>query len=151
MAWRRYAGYADFSFAGAKMPGAPLVAVVDDDTSIREATSNLLQAAGWSTATFGDAGSFLKSAHRSSTACVVADVRMPGMSGLDLHDRLLASGDGIPTVLITAYPDDAVRTRARNSGIVCCLSKPFAPDELLDCVRRALAKSSRAPGPGPGG
>lgn len=123
------------------MPDAPLVAIVDDDSSIREATSNLLQAAGWSTATFGDAASFLQSGQRHNTACVVADVRMPGISGLELHDDLIASGHGIPTVLITAYPDEFVRTRARDTGIVCCLSKPFAPEELLECVRKALAKS----------
>jgi FixJ family two-component response regulator len=127
------------------MPDAPLVAIVDDDGSIREATSNLLQAAGWSTATFDDAGSFLQSASRRSAACLVTDVRMPGISGLELHERLMASGDDIPTVLITAYLDDAVRTRARIAGIVCCLGKPFAPEKLIACVRAALAKPSPAP------
>jgi len=66
-------------------------------------------------------------------------MRMPGMNGLQLHLHLIASGTPIPTVLITAYPSDAMRSRAREAGIVCCLAKPFAPDELLDCVREALA------------
>lgn len=123
------------------MAGAPpLVAIVDDDKSIRVAVSNLLQSAGWSTAAFDDARSFLGSAHRQRAACIVADVRMPGITGFEMHEELVASGQGIPTVLITAYPDDSVRARAREAGIVCCLSKPFAPDELLDCVRAALAK-----------
>jgi FixJ family two-component response regulator len=116
----------------------PLVAIVDDDQSIREATSNLLQSAGFLTATFADAESFLTSGEPRA-ACLVADMRMPGMSGLQLHQHLIASGASIPTVLITAYPSDATRLRAREAGIVCCLAKPFAPDELLECVRGALA------------
>jgi FixJ family two-component response regulator len=124
------------------MPNAPpLVAIVDDDGSIRDATSNLLQSMGWSTATFEDATSFLKSVERRSAACLVADVRMPGLSGFDLHDALVASGAIIPTVLITAYPDDAVRARARAAGIACCLGKPFSPEELIHCVRTALHKT----------
>jgi FixJ family two-component response regulator len=123
------------------MPETPLVAIVDDDTSIREATSNFLQAAGLCTATFQDASSFLQSDRRYSTACLVTDVRMPGLTGFELHAALLASGVGIPTVLITAYLDDAVRARARAAGMVCCLGKPFSPDELLACVRQALSLS----------
>ena len=116
----------------------PLVAIVDDDQSIRDATSNLLQSAGFLTATFADAESFLTSSEPRA-ACLVADMRMPGMSGLQLHQHLIASGASIPTVLITAYPSDATRLRAREAGIDCCLAKPFAPDELLECVRGALA------------
>jgi FixJ family two-component response regulator len=132
------------------MPDAPLVAIVDDDESIREATSNLLQAAGWCAATFNDAGSFLQSVSRRSIACLVTDVRMPGISGLELHKQLMASGDNIPTVLITAHLDDTLRARARNAGIVCCLGKPFASEKLIDCVRTALAKSTPDPWGGPG-
>jgi FixJ family two-component response regulator len=123
------------------MPEGPLVAIVDDDRSIREATSNFLEAAGLSTATFDDARSFLQSARRRSTACLVTDLRMPGLTGFELHQELVASGESIPTVLITAYLDDSVRARARDAGIACCLAKPFAPEELLGCVREALAKS----------
>jgi len=124
------------------MPSRPLVAIVDDDESLRDATSNLLQAAGFSTATFADAESFLNAAGRPRAACVVADMRMPGMSGLELHQHLAASGAPTPTVLITAYASDATRSRAREAGIVCCLAKPFAPDELLECVREALARAT---------
>ena len=123
------------------MSSTPLVAIVDDDESLRDATSNLLQAAGFSTATFADAETFLKSVGEPRAACVVADMRMPGMSGLELHQHLVASGAPIPTILITAYPSDATRSRARQAGIRCCLAKPFAPDELLECVREALARS----------
>ena len=129
------------------MAGRPLVAIVDDDQSIRNATRDLLRAAGFSTATFEDAESFLGSASRASTACVVADMRMPGMTGLELYQALVASGDGIPTVIITAHPEELAQSRAREAGITCYLSKPFAPDDLLECVREALAKSQRDPIP----
>jgi FixJ family two-component response regulator len=122
------------------MAERPLVAIVDDDESIRNATRDLLRAAGFSTATFEDAESFLGSASRASASCVVADIRMPGMTGLELYQTLVASGDGIPTVIITAHPEDATRSRAREAGITCYLSKPFVPDELVECVREALAK-----------
>ena len=122
------------------MAERPLVAIVDDDESIRNATRDLLRAAGFSTATFEDAESFLGSASRASASCVVADIRMPGMNGVELYQTLVASGDGIPTVIITAHPEDATRSRAREAGITCYLSKPFAPDELVECVRKALAK-----------
>ena len=122
------------------MAERPLVAIVDDDESIRNATRDLLRAAGFSTATFEDAESFLASASRASAACVVADIRMPGMTGLELYQALVASGDGIPTVIITAHPEDVTQSRAREAGITCYLSKPFAPDELVECVREALAK-----------
>jgi FixJ family two-component response regulator len=115
-----------------------LVAIVDDDASVREATDNLLQAAGFATATFPDAESFLGSTKRRGAACVIADMRMPGMSGLEMHRSLVASGEHVPTVLITAFPEDGLRAQARSAGIVCCLGKPFAPDELLECVRKAL-------------
>ena len=118
----------------------PLVAIVDDDQSMRDATSNLLEAAGMSTATYADAESFLEFAGKRRAACLLADMRMPGMSGLELYQHLVASGNAIPTVLITAYAADETRLRAREAGIVCCLAKPFAPEELLECVGEALAR-----------
>ena len=102
-------------------------------------STSKLVSAGFLTATFADAESFLTSASEPRAACLVADMRMPGMSGLQLHQHLIASGAPIPTVLITAYPSDATRLRAHEAGIVCCLAKPFSPDELLECVRGALA------------
>jgi FixJ family two-component response regulator len=120
------------------MTDRPLVAIVDDDESIRRATLSFLRAAGYATAAFGDAESFLGSATRASTACLVADMKMPGMSGLDLCEALIASGKAIPTVLITAYSEQVTHARARKAGIQCCLIKPFAPEQLLECVREAL-------------
>jgi FixJ family two-component response regulator len=120
------------------MPEGPHIAVVDDDRSIRNATQDLLNAAGYSTFTFQDAKSFLGSSVRASVACLVADMRMPGMSGLELHQHLAMSGNGIPTVIITAHPEELTRERAREAGITCFLTKPFTPDELLECVRKAV-------------
>ena len=123
----------------------PLVVIVDDDNSIRKATQDLLKAAGFSTAAFEGAESFLGSTIRARTACLVADMRMPGMTGFDLHQELVAAGDGIPTVIITAHPEEPALARAREAGITCCLIKPFTPDELLECVRKALANSQPRP------
>jgi FixJ family two-component response regulator len=123
------------------MAGNPLVAIVDDDKSIRTGARDLLKAAGFSTATFEDAESFLASSSRATAACLVADMRMPGMTGLELYEALVASGDRIPTVLITAHPEEVAQSRAREAGITCYIIKPFAPDDLLRCVCEALAKS----------
>ena len=127
------------------MPETPLVAIVDDDKSIRNATQDLLKAAGFSTAVFEDAASFLGSTSRASAACVVADMRMPGRTGLELYQALVASGEGIPTVIITAHPEELAQARAREAGITCYLIKPFTPEELLECVRKALATSQARP------
>jgi FixJ family two-component response regulator len=126
---------------GETMPDGPLVAVVDDDRSIRNATQDLLRAAGYSTATFGNATTFLDSPLRPSVACLVADVQMPGMTGLDLHEYLESSGAGIPTVIITAHPGEMTAEHACEAGVTCFLIKPFAPDELLECVRKAVTRS----------
>jgi FixJ family two-component response regulator len=129
------------------MAERPLVAIVDDDKSIRNATSDLLKAAGFSPAAFEDAESFLGWPTRASVACLVADMRMPGMSGLELYEALVADGHTIPTVIITAHPEETTQLRARAVGIRCYLSKPFAPDELLECVGGALANSRGDPIP----
>ena len=121
------------------MSNKPLVAIVDDDEPMRRATSNLLESAGFATATFPDAEAFLGSDRRHGVACLVTDMRMPGMTGLELHESLLASGSDIPTVLITAYADEATRLRARKAGVRCFLPKPVPPEELCECVRLALA------------
>ncbi len=129
------------------MVDMPLVAIVDDDKSIRNATCDLLKAAGFSPAAFEDAESFLGWPTRASVACLVADMRMPGMSGLELYEALVAAGETIPTVIITAHPDERTQSRARAAGICCYLSKPFAPDEFLDCVGDALARCGGGPIP----
>ena len=121
------------------MAREPLITVVDDDASIRDTLKDLLESAGFSAATFPDAAAFLNSKQRQCAACVVADLRMPGMTGLELHAAMVASGHAIPTILISAYADDRVRTRALKEGVVCCLTKPLGAERLLGCIHQALA------------
>jgi FixJ family two-component response regulator len=83
---------------------------------------------------FEGAEHLLKSRRRRSLSCMIADVQMPGMTGLELHDRLVASGEPIPTILITAFPDERSRERALQAGVIGYLSKPFSEDELLACI-----------------
>ena len=120
------------------MPGAPLVAIVDDDESIRETTKDLLESAGLSAAAFISAESFLRSKRLDQFSCLIADMRMSGMSGLELHDKLAASQRAIPTILMTAHPEERARAQAAKSKVLCFLTKPFVAEELLACVRRAI-------------
>lgn len=120
------------------MPKKPLIAVVDDDESIRDTTKDLLDSAGLGAATFASAESFLESRRLQSISCLITDMRMPGMSGLTLYQHLVASGNPIPTILITAYPDEPVRTRALKAGVFGYLTKPFTADELLECISSAI-------------
>jgi FixJ family two-component response regulator len=116
----------------------PFIAIVDDDESVREAVKGLVRSIGLSAEAFASAEDFLRSPHLSRAACLVTDLNMPGMSGLDLHCHLTMVRKSIPTVLITAYPTDSVRARALSAGVICYLAKPFSEDDLLDCVRSAL-------------
>jgi FixJ family two-component response regulator len=120
------------------MPNKPVITIVDDDESVREATMSLMRALGFTSEAYPCAEDFLKSGRVQRTSCLIADVRMPGMSGLELYRRLVASGKPIPTVLITAHSDDGVRARALQAGIICYLTKPFREDDLLGCIRSAL-------------
>lgn len=120
------------------MPNKSLISIVDDDEAVREATKGLMRALGFLAETFGSAEDFLMFDRLRSTACLIADVQMPQMSGLELHRRLVASGVSIPTILITAYPDDGVRARALEAGVMCYLTKPFNKDDLLVCIRSAI-------------
>ncbi|MGH9805840.1 MAG: response regulator transcription factor [Terriglobia bacterium] len=121
----------------------PSIAVVEDDESVREATIGLLRSNGFIAKGFASADEFLKSNRIRITSCVIADVQMPGMSGLALYGNLVASGAPIPTILITAYPDDTVRTRALSAGVTGYLTKPFSEKDLLDCI--ATASKQAAP------
>src|SRR5262252_5078163 len=116
----------------------PQIAVVDDDESMREAMRGLMKSLGYTAQTFASAGEFLNSCQVPRTSCLIADVQMRGMTGLELHRHLMASGKTIPTILMTAYPDDTVRERALQDGVVCYLSKPFDENDLLACIRSSL-------------
>ncbi|HXO01559.1 MAG TPA: response regulator [Stellaceae bacterium] len=116
----------------------PFISIVDDDESVREATKGLMKSLGYTAEAFSSAEDFLQSRQVPRTSCLIADVNMPGMSGLDLHRHLLASGNTIPTILITAYPDETIRQGALNAGVLCYLSKPFDESDLLPCLHTAL-------------
>jgi FixJ family two-component response regulator len=116
----------------------PLISIIDDDESMREAIRGLMKSLGFAAEMFPSAQAFLGSRHLPGTSCLIADVNMPGMSGLELHRHLSASGKAIPTILITAYPDDSARQRALADGVVCYLSKPFDEADLLAGIHSAL-------------
>jgi FixJ family two-component response regulator len=115
-----------------------LVAIVDDDQSVRSALKDLMESAGLSARCFGSAEEFLESDERSETACLVADIRMPGMSGLELQAKLKAEGSRIPIIFISAHGDAKVKLQAMTAGAVDFLSKPFDDEVLLEQVRAAL-------------
>ena len=114
------------------------IAIVDDDKSVRDGVSNLIRSLGFSVKTFSSGESFLKSNYLRRAACLIADVQMPGMTGLELYDRLVASGSAIPTILITAYVHEKVRAQALNAGVTCYLPKPIDENKLLACIHAAL-------------
>ncbi|MGO7611853.1 response regulator transcription factor [Rhizobium ruizarguesonis] len=117
----------------------PLIAIVDDDESMRDAIKGLMRSMGFDAESFSSADDFLISPHILRTACLVTDINMPGTSGLDLHRRLVALGKSIPTILITAFPEKNMGASALGADVVCCLTKPFNGQILLDCIRSALA------------
>ena len=126
------------------MPKRPLVAIVDDDESIRDTTKDLLESAGLAAVTFASASRLLKSRRIKNISCLVADMRMPEMTGFELHQHLVGSNHAIPTILMTAYPDERVRAQAIKNNVVCYLAKPFAADEFLACVRCAIQRRNRS-------
>jgi FixJ family two-component response regulator len=115
-----------------------VISVIDDDDSVRAATNNLLRSRGYIVHTFASAEAFLQSPDLMGTSCVIADVQMSVMSGLDLLTNMRASGHDTPFIFITAFPDDGVRLRALQAGAVCFLAKPFAAPSLIKCVETAL-------------
>jgi FixJ family two-component response regulator len=122
----------------AEMPKKPVITIVDDDESVREALMSLMRALGFISEAYECAEDFLKSGRLRRTSCLIADVRMPGMTGLELYRHLVASGNPIPTVLITAHHDEAGRASALKAGVMCYLAKPFDEDDLLGCIHSAL-------------
>jgi FixJ family two-component response regulator len=118
----------------------PLISIVDDDESVREAVGGLLKALGFGMEAFASAEDFLRSGHAGNTACVITDVHMPVMSGLELQARVAADGYGIPFIFITAFPNDQTRARALKGGAVCFLNKPFTEAELVAGICSALGR-----------
>ena len=117
-----------------------LISIVDDDQAVRGSIRRLMRSLGFTAETFCSAAAFLLSPSLDETACLIADINMPEMTGVELYWRLIEAGRAIPTILITAYPDDTVREHALSGGVVCYLRKPFDETDLLLCVREALER-----------
>ena len=119
-----------------------LVSVVDDNLHFRDSMRRLMRSLGYSAEAFASAAGFLASSRVEQTACLIADVNMPRMTGIELHRHLVETGQAIPTILVTAYPNEADRARAASEGVVCYLRKPIDEDELTMCLRAALTGSA---------
>jgi len=134
------------SFTGTKMvnqTGRKFVAIVDDDESIRAALQGFMKEAGLPAQSFASAEEFLGSDDLNQVGCLVADIRMPGMSGLELQARLNAERRRVPIVFITAHGDESMKMQALRAGAVEFLAKPFDEEVLLDCVRAAMENRAR--------
>lgn len=123
------------------MQNRPRIAVVDDDQSVREALENLISSVGYEVDLFESAEDFLESAEMNNTACLVLDLRMPGMSGLELQHKLRDEGRNTPVIIVTAHGQDTARKEALAAGAVAFLNKPFQEDVLLGAINSAIAKN----------
>jgi FixJ family two-component response regulator len=124
------------------LPKMPVIAIVDDDESFRRATTSFVRSLGYGTASFDSAEAFLKSEQLSDADCLITDVQMPGMTGIELQDRLIAQGHSLPVIFITAFPEMRARAQAIAGGAVGFLAKPFDDRNLISCLNEALARSA---------
>ena len=123
------------------MPQVPVISIIDDDASVRLATSRLMRSLGYVAYTFSSADEFLRSPQLDTSSCLIVDVQMPRMSGVELQDLLHSQGRQLPIIFITAFPDASTRARALNAGAVCFLPKPFDGPTLIECIDTALDMS----------
>ncbi|MEH2513535.1 FixJ family two-component response regulator [Nitrobacteraceae bacterium AZCC 1564] len=124
------------------MSNTPVISIIDDDGSVRVATSNLVRSLGYIVHAFASAEEFLLSNEVNGTSCIIADVQMGEMSGIELQAHLHAQGHRVPFIFITAFPAESVRARALNAGATCFLTKPYDADALINCVDAALRSAS---------
>src|SRR5262245_37496613 len=126
----------------AEMTKQALIAIVDDDESIRDAMTSLIRTYGFAASSFASAEEFLDSPDLGETSCLISDVRMPGISGLELQSRLASENRRTPIIFMTAFPDPRIEERALAGGAVGFLAKPFDGQTLIQCVDRALSQSN---------
>jgi FixJ family two-component response regulator len=122
-----------------------MISIVDDDESVREATKGLVRSLGYSATTFASAEAFLHSKWVNDTSCVISDVQMPGLSGVDLQSRLIAQGNHTPIIFVSAFSDERTRARALKAGAIGFLSKPFNEERLIEYLHAALADLEPVP------
>ena len=127
------------------MAEIPLISVIDDHSLTRVAIENLVRSLGFSVRTFASAESFLRSSSIAETGCLILDVQMPKMSGLDLQCHLSQNGFDIPIIFITAYPDEGIKARALSAGAICFLQKPLELQgvRIAECLQAALSRGRR--------
>lgn len=117
------------------------VSIVDDDESVRNAISSLVRSMGMESRVFSSANEFIDSGLEAESDCLITDIQMPGLSGTDLQQQLLAQGSKLPIIVVTAYPDIAIRQHVLSNGAVCFLAKPFDASALIACIETALKSS----------
>ena len=115
-----------------------MISIVDDDESVREATKSLVRSLGYNAETFGSAEEFLESTQVGDTACLITDVQMPGLSGVELQDRLISDGHDMPTIFVSAFPDTRLERKVLQSGAIAYLRKPVKEDRLVEHIDTAL-------------
>ena len=120
------------------MATRPVISIIDDDPSVREATRSLIRSLGYQAQAFSSAEEYLSSDHVEGSSCLITDLHMPGMSGADLQDRLIAEGRQIPMIFMTAYYEERVRDQVMDAGAFGFLRKPFDDESLIACLDKAL-------------
>ncbi len=120
----------------------PLISIIDDDEAVRAATENLVRSLGFGASTFASAEEFLQSASVGETSCLITDVNMPGMTGVELQSYLLSQGRDLPIIFITAFPEERVMRRVNEAGAVGFLSKPFDGGAMVQCIDKALGRTT---------
>jgi FixJ family two-component response regulator len=126
-----------------RVPHTPVIAIVDDDESFLQATISFVRSLGYSAAAFPSADAFLNSNAVENTDCLITDLQMPGMSGIELQNYLLAQGNRVPVIFVTAFPETDARGDALRAGAVGFLGKPFGDENLISCLNKALATRTR--------
>jgi FixJ family two-component response regulator len=122
---------------------APIISIIDDDESVRSSLRSLVRSLGLDARTFASAEDFLHSSHHDDTTCLITDLQMPGLSGIELQRLLSVQGRRIPIIFITAFPEDRVRARAMEWGALGLLSKPFDCQRLVELIDKAIATGRR--------
>ena len=120
------------------MAKSHLISIIDDDPSVRLATQSLVRSLGYTAEVFSSAEEYLQSGRIGDSSCVITDLHMPGMTGTDLQDRLIAEGHQVPIIFVTAYFEERTLARVMDAGAVGFLRKPFADERLIECLDRAL-------------
>jgi FixJ family two-component response regulator len=116
----------------------PVISIIDDDLSVRMAIQRLVRSLGYVAQTFSSASEFLRSSSANGTSCLITDIQLPGMSGVELQNHLACEGKTIPIIFITAFPEDNIRLRVMTAGAIAFLTKPFDGRKLVQCIESAL-------------